>query len=235
MLTELEQYDEAEQLFRAAIAHRLKLLGKVHRDTALAKGGLVALYLDTGRYYDAQPLANEVLATLSKVGVDRTALEAILQFQEGVLLANYLNNPGRGREKIPCIPGTGPRRGWPPPPICGLSLVELGLLLAKRQLHEAEEQFAETIAIARERVGLAHPELFVVAPHLAQLLQRRLGQQANALFEEILVAHQKRFGRQEQRREQWIGTLRKESSDISKWQVGCQDAVFLFQCIGPSK
>src|SRR5262249_694838 len=99
-LTELEQYPESELLFKEAVARRLKHFGPVHRDTALARIGLIAHYLDAEKLNSVPVLLKEVVDTFRKLDVDSTLPDAAVAFQRGVFLSHALGNHVAGEKEM---------------------------------------------------------------------------------------------------------------------------------------
>ncbi|MCP4307664.1 MAG: tetratricopeptide repeat protein, partial [bacterium] len=60
------RYDEAEPLYRRALAILEKVLGAEHPAVATSLNNLAELYRDQGRYDEAEPLYRRALAILEK-------------------------------------------------------------------------------------------------------------------------------------------------------------------------
>jgi tetratricopeptide (TPR) repeat protein/tRNA A-37 threonylcarbamoyl transferase component Bud32 len=196
VLTEMEQYDEAEQLFQQVVAARLQHFGAEHRETALAKMALAALYLDSERAAQALPLVKAAILTFERLGEDHNVIAAAGKFQEGVIAGMVFNDNARAekllRESLLLVrKGLGQRHMY-----VLLPLVQLAMTLEDgRKYKEAEACYREAMDIAGERVSLAHPKVLVIANGLARVLRRRgAAAEADKHYEAILAAHRKRFG-----------------------------------------
>ncbi|HYT89642.1 MAG TPA: serine/threonine-protein kinase, partial [Gemmataceae bacterium] len=196
VLTEIEQYDEAEQLLRKVIARRLARFGPDHRETALAKAALAAVYLDAGRDAAALPLVQEAMTAFGKLSEDKNIQQAMTKFQQGVLWGRMFGDQAAAEKHLRDSLAFA-RKSLDAKHILVLyPLVQLGLTLEKRKKYdEAEELLREAVAIGRGRFGSGHPKSLSVVPPLARLLRKRgAGQEADALFEELVAGHKQRFG-----------------------------------------
>ncbi|MCI0456531.1 MAG: tetratricopeptide repeat protein [Gemmataceae bacterium] len=197
-LAEVEQLDEAEQLFKSALARREKRFGPYHRDTALARVGLVAVYLETQRYLAAGPMIDQIVGTFRQLGADPLLPDALSSFQKGVFQSMVLGDHKAGEKELRHSVELARKKLGPKHLYVSMPLVQLAMIIEKlgpSRYAEVQALHEEALAIARERVGLGHPKLLVAVRHLTEI-QRRRGQvaQAEKLYEEVLAAHKERFG-----------------------------------------
>src|SRR5262249_8865851 len=85
LLAEMGEYDRAEDLFKEVCVRRLKQHGtELHRDVAVAKAGLAALYLESGQYQKAWAPALQAQATFGKLSRNDRLGKAVGRFQTAV-------------------------------------------------------------------------------------------------------------------------------------------------------
>jgi tetratricopeptide (TPR) repeat protein/tRNA A-37 threonylcarbamoyl transferase component Bud32 len=203
LLTDLEDFGAAEKMFQEAIALRLRRLGPDHREVAVARVGLVALYITQGKVTEALPHYQQARATLRKVEGGKGLAESIDLFQRGVM-ARYL--PPFARRLLlglkddqaveDCLKraldlareALGDHHAY-----VALVLHELAFTLGQHHKEEAAEHYYEDcLRIARE-YGLDHPKATILLGNYCFLLQRR-GKQVKAelLLEEALQVRRER-------------------------------------------
>ncbi len=163
------RYQEAEPLYKRALAIREKVLGPEHPDTAVALNNLGLLYAALGPYGEAEPLFKRSLAIREKVlgpehldvarSLNNLALlyRAQDRYQEaGPLFKRSLAI----REKV-----LGPEH-----PDVATGLNELaGLYDAQGRYREAEPLYKRSLAIREKALGPEHPLVAQSLNNLAEL------------------------------------------------------------------
>jgi tetratricopeptide (TPR) repeat protein len=201
-LAEVEGHAEAEALFKQCVEARRQHFGPDSRETALAKVGLAAVYLDRGRYAPAIPLVEEAIATFRKVSEDKILPDALALFEKGVIRSMALQDHLGGEKMLRASLELARKRLGEKHLFVTMPLVQLAIILEAQGRHrdaEAQALYEETVEIVRDRLGrLAHPKLLIAVRRLAGV-QRRRGQaaKADALFKEVLEHHEERFGRED--------------------------------------
>jgi tetratricopeptide (TPR) repeat protein len=196
LLAEMGHTEQAEELFQAVLARRIELFGEDHRETALARGGLAALYLEENKPLLALPLVTKTLETFKKLGIDQNILNAVTLFQQGVLQQQLFNNLDLAARKLRqsvelTRKALGPKHVYLALPLTELAMIEEG----QGQYDSAFEHYSEALAVARESVGVAHPQVLVIVQRLAAIhRQRRRPDKAAGLFQELLDAQRERYG-----------------------------------------
>jgi len=203
LLTDLREYPAAEKMFQEVIDLRLAHLGPNHRDTAVARVGLAALYIDQGKTLQAIVPYQQAMATLRTIDGSKTLASSIDFFQKGIigrelpaLVRKTLLGLKDDQDVERCFEKSLElaRRSLGDNHVyVGLVLHELAVTLAKHHKDsQAEHHFRECLRIARE-FGLDHPKTTALLLNFSKLLHRRDKQaEAKALLEEALQVRQKR-------------------------------------------
>ena len=164
-------YQEAEPLYRRALAIDEQTLGPSHPDVALRLNNLAALLQGTNRLSEAEPLYRRALAideeslgpAQATVASDLANLAALLRETHRALQAEPLYRRALAiDEQI-----LGPSH-----PKIGVRLSNLaGLLKDMGRWSEAEPLYRRALAIDEETLGPAHPEVALRLGNLAALLE----------------------------------------------------------------
>jgi tetratricopeptide (TPR) repeat protein len=196
LLLEMLDLEQAEEMLRAVVDERARLLGEDHRETAIARGALAAVYLKANRPLDAIPLVTKALATLKKLGIDQTTMNAATQFEQGVIRAQLFSDfDGAARHLREAIDlsrkALGPHHIY-----VGLSLAQLGIFLDEKKDHDgAIKAYTEALEVGRKTVGLAHPKVMELIRLLAAAHRKKgQGEKATALFREARGEIRERYG-----------------------------------------
>lgn len=190
VLTEKANYLEAEKLYQLALAELNIAAPKTPllTDTLAA---LAELYFRTGRFKDARPLLEQVLAQRkSRLGENHPKVADAM----AELGLNYFDQgdyeQAEQRLKSALVIQRRIYQGKPHPDI-GETLNNLGLILSESQrLADAEPLYAEAIEINRALFGEFHPSVAIGLNNLG-LLARRMGElnKADELFNQALKIH----------------------------------------------
>jgi tetratricopeptide (TPR) repeat protein len=204
LLYDLQDYPASEDLFKKAIALRLRHLGPSHRDVAVARVGLVALYITQGKFMAAVPPYLQAMATLRKVEGARGLAESIDLLQRGII-ARHLPATARrlmlglkdDRAVEDCLrrslalarKALGNHHAY-----VALVLHELAYTLAQHHKDdEAERYYEDCLRIAQE-YGLHHPKATILLANYCVLLRRRGKQgQAEKLLEKALAVRRRHY------------------------------------------
>ncbi len=202
LLADLEEFVPAEELIKGAIDLREHHLGPDHRDTAVARVVLAAVYLAEEKYAAALPLYQRAMVTLRQVEGGRGLAESIDLFQRGVmarevpLLRPVLRVQG-SQGVVDCFQRSlelakktlGDRHVY-----VALVLHELAYTLAGQHQDEAAERyFRDCLDIVR-RSGLEHPKAtYPLANFGALLVRRGKAAEAEQLLAEALEARRRRY------------------------------------------
>ncbi len=189
------RYEEAEPLYKEAVALDREILPANHPDLATDLNSLALLYKSQGRYEEAEPLYKEVVA------IAREALPAMHPD-----LAVHLNNlaawyysQGRYEEAEPLyLEAVAIDREALPAnhPDFAAHLNNLaGLYQSQGRYTEAEPLFLEALAIHREALPANHPSLAIYLSNLAGLYfyQSRYAE-AEPLYLEALEIYDRALG-----------------------------------------
>jgi len=203
LLTDRREYPAAEKMFQDVIALRLDTLGPNHRDTAVARAGLAALYIDQGKTLQAIVPYQQAMATLRTIEGGKGLAESIDLFQKAiigrelpVLVRKTVLGLKDDRDVETCFEKSLDlaRKSLGDDHVyVGLVLHELAVTLVKNHKDSAAEpHFRECLRILRE-FGLDHPKATVVLINFTSLLNRRGKQkEARELLEEAVQVRQKR-------------------------------------------
>jgi tetratricopeptide (TPR) repeat protein len=181
-LQERARYQEAEPLYRQALAIREMQLGPDHPDTASSLNNLATLYDDQGKYTEAEPLDRRALAICEKqLGPDHPYTASSLNN-----LAYLYNAQGKYTEAEPlyrralaiCEKQLGPDH-----PYTASSLNNLAMLYnAQGKYAEAEPLLRRALAIKEQKLGVAHPSTQFTRENYASLLRKmERDQEADAI------------------------------------------------------
>jgi serine/threonine-protein kinase len=201
LLADLSDLEDAEALFKEALELRLRRLGAGHRDVAVARAGLVAVYVLQKKYLKALPHYQRAMVTFRKVEGGKGLVESINLFQRGLLArelpaARLLLGMKKGETAEDCLKRSlalgrqvlGERHVY-----VALVTHELAFTLQHTgKADEAEKAYRDCLAIAREH-GLDHPKSTVLLGNFCLFLaQRGKRAEADRLLAEALAARQRR-------------------------------------------
>ena len=195
MLWKMGRYDEAEPLYRRALAIGEKALGPNHPDVAKSLNNLALLLQAQGNYRDAEPLYRRALA------IDEKALDP-----NHPNVASHLNNlalllkaQGNYRDAEPLYRraiAIGEKTLGPNHPNVAKSLNNLAFLLKKQgNYRDAEPLFRRALAIGEKTLGQNHPEIATLLNNLAGLLETQGNyRDAEPLYRRALAIWEKALG-----------------------------------------
>jgi tetratricopeptide (TPR) repeat protein len=196
----LEQFAEAERLFKEAIDLRVRTHGENHRDTAIAWGGLAAVYLAQGKNLEAIAPYNQAMTTLWQIEGNQGLMESIDLFQKGVIARELpaWARPGFRDDAIEdCL-----RRALELAKanlhdkhvFVGLVLHELAYTLMRHHKDEEAERYFRDCPKVLQGIGLDHPKATFLFWNFGNLLSRQ-GKPAEvaSLLAEALEARSKRY------------------------------------------
>jgi serine/threonine protein kinase/tetratricopeptide (TPR) repeat protein len=204
LLADEEDFASSEKLFQEAIELRRRHLGDNHRDVAIARAGLAAVYLNEGKPLAAVQPSLQAFAVLQKLEGNKGLTEAVGLFQKGLLARDLpplaaralgLGGPGAAEDYLRRALARTCKVLNKKHPYTGLVLHELAVTLEQAgKYEEAERDYRACLDIVRQ-FGLAHPKAHIAAHNFADLLRRR-GKRAEAeeLMREVVEASQKRYG-----------------------------------------
>jgi Flp pilus assembly protein TadD len=180
-LDERGQYNEAEPLYRGALAIREQALGPEHPDTATSLNNLAALLNTQGKLSEAEPLFRRALAIREQaLGPEHPHTATSLNN-----LAALLDTQGKLSEAEPlyrrALAITEQALG-PEHPDTARSLNNLAFLYqAEGKLSEAEPLYRHALAILESVLGPEHPTTVTVRGNLAALHQQSHGPRRSRL------------------------------------------------------
>jgi tetratricopeptide (TPR) repeat protein len=184
---------EAERLFTDVLERRRRRLGDGHHDTAIARMGLVEVYLERGDVARAIPLAAQVYKEVQAraAGTDMGVVVARLQQAIAAQLADRPRDAvGPLRE---CLKAIEQRLGRQH---IYTVVVRFQLALALDQSgqgEEAERAFRDCATDGRATAGMGHAKACVLVQAFGDLLRRRgKAAEAEALFQELIEIHRRR-------------------------------------------
>lgn len=187
---------QAEEMFRAALAIRERVLGREHPDTATSLNNLALLLLHRDDLAGARPLYERAWAIYEKVhgpehpliATSLNNLATLFRRQDDLATARQLHERALAiREKV-----LGPEHPSTATSLNNLArlLEEQGDLVKARQFHE------RALAIREKVLGPEHPDTATSLGHLAYLLQQQDDlAAARPLYERALAIHEKALGR----------------------------------------
>jgi tetratricopeptide (TPR) repeat protein len=203
LLADLEEFAPAEEKFRQALDIRLRHLGPDHRDTAVARAGIVAAYIAQGKIAKAIMPYQQAMATLRKTDTGKGLISSIGLFQQAELarhLPEIARFPLLGLKDDEAVEKCFYRSLDLAREALGsehvyvtLVLHELATTLADHKKDEpAERYFRDCLRNAR-LYGLDHPKTNILLSNFCSFLKRR-GKQAEAeqLLEEAIHVRQRR-------------------------------------------
>jgi tetratricopeptide (TPR) repeat protein len=203
LLTDVEDFAAAEEVFKKAVALRVARLGPDHRDVAVARIALAAVYIAQRKIDAAVTPYLQAMDTLRKVEGGKGLAESISLFQQGVMGRELPALPRRlllglkdDEEVERCLKRSldlarevlGDHHAY-----VALVLHELAATLQQHHKEEeAERYYRDCLAIARE-YGLDHPKTTILLGNFCMLLKSR-GKRAEAeqLLEEALKVRRQR-------------------------------------------
>jgi tetratricopeptide (TPR) repeat protein/tRNA A-37 threonylcarbamoyl transferase component Bud32 len=199
LLAEWGEYVRAEELFRHALEVQAQRLGPKSREVGIVQAGLAGLYLDKGEPGKAiRPAAEAFAAMSAQEGLGQLG-EVLNCFQKAVInrygpafLRNYAEDERLlHRALVFAVNNLGEKHAY----VAGLLYTLGDLADAQDKDDEATAYYEQSLAVVRDTVTLAHPKAVRVVAALARRRARR-GDVAgsDALFEELLTCHRKRFG-----------------------------------------
>ena len=164
------RYNEAEPLYRRALAIGEKTLGLDHPDLAAWLNNLASLLYSTGRYDEAEPFHRRALAIREKaLGPDHPGVAQSLNN-----LALLLQAKGHLDEAEPLHRRAleiSEKALGPEHPDVGIRVGNLaGLLIATGRLEEATPLRNRELAIMESAHGPDHPHVAIASNNLAELL-----------------------------------------------------------------
>ena len=173
ILWKMGRYDDAEPLFRHALAIDEKTLGPNHPDVATWLNDLALLLADQGNYRDAEPLFRRALAIDEKVlGPNHPGVATDLNN-----LASLLNAQGNYRDAEPLYRralAIGEKTLGPNHPNVASHLNNLALLLkAQGNYRDAEPLYRRALAIDEKVLGPNHPNTILHRNNLNALLEEK--------------------------------------------------------------
>jgi len=188
-------YDEAEPLFRRALAIVEKTLGPEHPKVATGLNNLAEVLRATGRYDEAKPLYRRALAIGEKtLGPEHPSVATRLNN-----LAGLLEDTGRHDEAEPLYRhalAIDEKTLGPEHPATAIDYNNLaGLLRATGRYAEAERLYRRALAIGEKTRGPEHPRVATRLNNLAELL-RATGRydEAEPLYRRALAIGEKTLG-----------------------------------------
>lgn len=159
---------DSETLFRRVIETRERYLGRDHRLVAVSKMALSMLFLDRGRFRDAQPLIHEATEILGRQPAAEALHRAVVEFEGAVINARL----GREEEAITTLRkivelvknSSLGEDHW----VMGFLRFELGSIYrGLGRFDESIAEFQRTRDLAVALVGWKHPKLTEVIDGLA--------------------------------------------------------------------
>ena len=205
---ELGRYEEAEGLYRDAVATRRRLRQAAPLEVAESLSGLVVLYGSSGKVDDAKALAREALDLAQGAAPQGHPVLAECLTNSGMLdllTGNLPSAATRLEESLAMrlrLPGSDPGE-------VALNRVYLGKVWeAQGRLREAESSYRRAYESYLELGGEDHAHLASVAVNLAQVTAR-LGRldEAAPLFRRAYRIHREQLGAQHPRTLQTLGDL----------------------------
>jgi serine/threonine protein kinase/tetratricopeptide (TPR) repeat protein len=201
LLSDLSDLEGAEAMFKEALAVRLRRLGPDHRDVAVARAGLVAVYVLQQNYLKALSHYQRAMATLRKIEGSKGLIEAIDLFQRGLLARELpdareelgLNKDESAedclkRSRDLALKVVGNRHYF-----VALVTYELASTLQRQgKMEEAEAAYRDCLRIGRV-FGLDHPKVILLLDSFCPfLVQRGKRPEAERLLAEALQARRRR-------------------------------------------
>jgi tetratricopeptide (TPR) repeat protein len=195
LLQTMGQYDEAEPLFRRAIAIGEKTLGPNHPDVATRLNNLASLLQDQGNYDEAEPFFRRALAIGEKtLGPNHPDVATWLSNLASLLYAqgNYLDAEPLYRRAL----AIGEKTLGPDHQNIATCLNNLAsLLYAQGNYLDAEPLYRRALAISEKTLGPNHPDVATRLNNLALLLKAQAKyDEAEPLYRRALAIDEKALG-----------------------------------------
>ena len=187
--------DEAEPLYRDAVAERRKALGDAHPDTLSSVNNLAIVLRLQGKLNKAEPLCRDALAGRRKALGDAHP-DTLSSLNH---LAGLLRDQGKLDEAEPlCRDALAGRRkalGDAHPDTLSSVNNLAGLLRDQGKLDEAEPLYRDSLAGRRKALGDAHPDTLSSVSNLAMLLKDLAKlDEADALYTELIASKRASLG-----------------------------------------
>ncbi|MEO0415519.1 MAG: tetratricopeptide repeat protein, partial [Verrucomicrobiota bacterium] len=152
------KYEEAEPLYKRALAIREKQLGADHPDTATSLNNLAVLYYEQGKYKEVEPLYKRALAIKEKqLGADHPGTATTLSN-----LASLYNNQGKYEEAEPlykqALAIKEKQLGADHPDTSTFLSNLAGLYNVQGKYEEVEPLYKRALAIREKQLGADHPD-----------------------------------------------------------------------------
>jgi tetratricopeptide (TPR) repeat protein/tRNA A-37 threonylcarbamoyl transferase component Bud32 len=203
LLADMEELVKSEELFKEVLELRRKHLGDSHRDVAVARMGLAAVYLQERNFVAALAPYLRARATMLKVEGGKGLVESIGLFQRGLLADRLGSFMGAAfglvgsqaendlkRSLLLARKMLGDQHAY-----VALVLHELAQIQAQEgKLVEAEQSFRDCLRIAR-RYGLEHPKATILLRSFCSFLKDHgKKDEARRLLQEALQQRRKLRG-----------------------------------------
>jgi tetratricopeptide (TPR) repeat protein len=188
--------DEAESLYRHALAGREAKLGTDHPDTLMAVEGLATLLNDQNRLDEAESLYRRALGGReAKLGPDHPDTLTSASNLAGLLYAQ-----GKLNEAEPLVrralAGYEAELGSDHPSTLSSINNLASLLYSEGKLNEAEPLYRRALAGHEAKLGPDHPDTLTSVHNLARLLRSQGCKldEAESLYRRVLAARQAKLG-----------------------------------------
>ncbi len=194
-LNALGRYDEADPLYRKALAITRERLGEYHPDTARHLNNLAAILNAQGQYDQAEPLYRQVLV-IKRERLGENHLDTARSVNN---LAANLGDQDRYDQAEPLLRealSIRRERLGENHPDTAISLNNLAYnLTAQGQYDQAEPLYRDALAIRREHLGENHPDTATILNNLALNLNAKgRYDQAEPLYCGALAIRRQRLG-----------------------------------------
>ena len=175
------KYDEAEPLYREALAVQRATIGDRHLDTLTSMGNLGLLHMAKGDIPAAELLLGEALQGSRETLGDRHPHTLGCINNLGMLLkakGDFKNAESLYREALDVQRETLGNRH----PNTVISISNLGTLLkSKGDLGAAEPLYREALEVSRETLGYRHPNTLAATNNLGSLMQDTVSDHRHSL------------------------------------------------------
>jgi tetratricopeptide (TPR) repeat protein len=189
------RYEEAEPLYRDALAMKKRLLGEAHPDVATSLNNLALLYDSQGRYEEAEPLYLDALAMKKRLlGEAHPDVATSLNN-----LALLYDSQGRYEEAEPLYLDAlamKKRLLGEAHPAVATSLNNLAALYdSQGRYEEAEPLYLDALAMSKRLLGEAHPAVATSLNNLAALYRSQgRYEEAEPLYRDALAMKKRLLG-----------------------------------------